>query len=124
MSLQNILEFITNHSLPQVGIFDEAFKSRIQLALHYKNLNLTQRHTIWQNFITRLESLDEPMDLEDIRKHIDDLAKSPMNGRQIRNCITTARQLARFKQKPMDYETLKHVIKVSQRFDNSLERGP
>jgi len=60
------------------------------------------------------------MDLEDIRKHIDDLAKSPMNGRQIRNCITTARQLARFKQKPMDYETLKHVIKVSQRFDDYL----
>jgi hypothetical protein len=40
-----------------------------------------------------------------------------MNGRQIRNVINTARQLARFKEEPLDFEHLKRVIKVSGKFD-------
>lgn len=34
----------------RVGTFDEAFKSRIQLALHYKPLTIPQRKKIWRNF--------------------------------------------------------------------------
>ncbi|KAI1144801.1 hypothetical protein F4825DRAFT_467828 [Nemania diffusa] len=36
----------------RVGTFDEAFKSRIQLALHYKNLSENQRSQIWSNFLS------------------------------------------------------------------------
>lgn len=41
----------------RVGTFDEAFRSRIQLALHYETLNEKQRCQIWNNFIQRLEYL-------------------------------------------------------------------
>jgi hypothetical protein len=34
-----------------VGAFDEAFKSRIHLALRYENLNQEQRVEIWRNLI-------------------------------------------------------------------------
>jgi hypothetical protein len=38
----------------RVGTFDEAFKSRIQLALHYRPLDQPSRHRIWQNFVGRM----------------------------------------------------------------------
>jgi hypothetical protein len=43
-----------------------------------------------------------------------------MNGRQIRNAITTARQLAMYKKAQMNYEHLKHVIEVAGKFDRYL----
>lgn len=135
----------------RVGTFDEAFKSRIQLSLHYDNLNQSQRMKIWKNFFNRLRSLEEEkkkpatevldplsetsrkrkreevdntqgIDFDDIDCYLTELAKEEMNGRQIRNAITTARQLAKFKRVKMSYTHLKHVIKVSSRFDKYLKQ--
>ncbi|KAE8445487.1 hypothetical protein EG329_013377 [Mollisiaceae sp. DMI_Dod_QoI] len=106
----------------RVGTFDEAFKSRIQLALHYENLDRTQRRAIWENFFKRLEEIDkDAVDTDNLRKYLDELALHDMNGRQIRNSITTARQLARYKEIKMNYELLKHAIKVGSKFDNYLK---
>lgn len=81
----------------RVGTFDEAFKSRIQLAVHYKNLDLDQRTQIWRNFIARLEELEEEgIDFADLKDNIKNLAANKLNGREIRNVITTARQYARW----------------------------
>lgn len=105
----------------RVGTFDEAFKSRIQLAIHYEPLKKAQRKQVWKNFFNRLEKLEEEnIDYEDIRTYYDDLSVFKMNGRQIRNSITTARQLAQFKGKKMTYSHLKHAIKVSGKFDEYL----
>ena len=124
----------------RVGTFDEAFKSRIQLSLHYENLTKGQRYKIWKNFLNRLKDMDkspptkvtepgtrerkaaEPIgiDFEDIECYLSEVAEFEMNGRQIRNAITTARQLAKFKQELMNYSHLKHVIKVSSKFDSYL----
>lgn len=108
----------------RVGTFDEAFKSRIQLALHYDTLKPSQRRQIWQNFIERLRKLTSPDEIntEDLEKNLDSLAKEDMNGRQIRNAVTTARQLAMFQGKAMDFEALKHVIGVSSKFDRYLKK--
>jgi SpoVK/Ycf46/Vps4 family AAA+-type ATPase len=106
----------------RVGTFDAAFKSRIQLALHYENLDFASRRKIWRNFMNRLKNMEEPkIDFEDIADHIDDLAKEDMNGRQIRNAITTARQLAQYKGKDFCYAHLKHVIGVAGKFDKYLK---
>jgi hypothetical protein len=43
-----------------------------------------------------------------------------MNGRQIRNAITTARQLAIFKEAEMNYGHLKHIIEVAGKFERYL----
>ena len=130
----------------RVGTFDEAFKSRIQLSLHYEPLTKGQRHKIWRNFLDNLRTLEqtqqeaakvEPMgenrkrklaheslgiDFDDIECYLGELAEKPMNGRQIRNAITTARQLAKFKGVDMSYVHLKHVIGVSKKFDEYLEK--
>lgn len=105
----------------RVGTFDEAFKSRIQLALHFDNLDTERRIKIWSKFIDRLAELDEGVAFEDVRSHLYDLAKQQMNGRQIRNAITTARQLARFRKDKLGYRHLKQAIDVSQRFENYIK---
>ena len=105
----------------RVGTFDEAFKSRIQLALHYDDLTSQQREQIWKNFLARLEHLQEDTNADDIRNHIGELSKYKMNGRQIRNAITTARQLANHKKAKMEFSHLTHVIKVSMKFEKYLE---
>ncbi|KAM0402758.1 hypothetical protein ACHAPZ_004249 [Fusarium culmorum] len=124
----------------RVGTFDEAFKSRIQLSLHYESLSKSQRRTIWTNFLQRLQTLEktavvqpitdrkrkyeieQDINFDDIERHLGDLAEEEMNGRQIRNAITTARQLAKFKNESMTYRHLEHVIKISRKFDKYLEK--
>ncbi|KAH8773096.1 P-loop containing nucleoside triphosphate hydrolase protein [Hyaloscypha sp. PMI_1271] len=106
----------------RVGTFDEAFKSRIQLALHYDNLSRTQRRAIWANFIKRLASIEkDSVNTDSLTEHLDELAAHDMNGRQIRNSLTTARQLALYKGKKMDYGLLKHAIGVGSKFDHYLK---
>jgi AAA+ superfamily predicted ATPase len=58
----------------RVGTFDAAFRSRIQLAIPYPCLLKAQRRQIWNTFISRLQNLEEPLDLDGIDRHIDDLA--------------------------------------------------
>ncbi|KAK0639831.1 P-loop containing nucleoside triphosphate hydrolase protein [Cercophora newfieldiana] len=126
----------------RVGTFDEAFKSRIQLSLRYENLSKPQRHKIWKNFLSRLKDMDkdtsakvtepgsrkrklaEPtgIDFDDIECYFEELAAYELNGRQIRNAITTARQLAKFQGKRMTYEHLKRVITVASKFDTYLKK--
>ena len=106
----------------RVGTFDEAFKSRIQLALHYPVLGPLQRLRIWENLIDRLESFkDDTIDIVDLRDHLDVLKNEKMNGRQIRNAITTARQYSQWKGKKLTYEELRDVIDVAGRFDRYLD---
>jgi SpoVK/Ycf46/Vps4 family AAA+-type ATPase len=106
----------------RVGTFDEAFKSRIQLALHYRPLTTPQRKKIWRNFLKWLKEVGEEdvVELDDIEDNLDELAKIDMNGRQIRNSLTTARQLALFKKERMNYEHLKHVIGIAAEFEAYL----
>ncbi|KAI9662249.1 MAG: hypothetical protein M1821_008415 [Bathelium mastoideum] len=104
----------------RVGTFDEAFRSRIQLALHYRSLDKSQRLQIWNNFIERLEFLKENVDVKDIRGQVSVLARPQMNGRQIRNVVTTARQLAKFRGERLGSTHLQRVIKVCKQFDDYL----
>ncbi|RWA11510.1 hypothetical protein EKO27_g3612 [Xylaria grammica] len=101
---EGILILTTN----RVGTFDEAFKSRIQLALHYPTLGPYQRLQ------------DDTVETGDLRDHLDELCKEDMNGRQIRNALTTARQYAKWKGERLNYAKLKDVIEVAGRFDKYL----
>jgi tRNA-dihydrouridine synthase len=106
----------------RVGTFDEAFKSRIQLALHYPALGSYERLRIWENFFQRLEELKDPsIDVQDLRNHLKQLQVEEMNGRQIRNAITTARQYAKWLKVKLRYSHLKNVIDVARRFDKYLD---
>ncbi|RSL55289.1 hypothetical protein CEP53_007159 [Fusarium sp. AF-6] len=115
---EGILILTTN----RVGTFDEAFKSRIQLALRYERLQGYQRKQIWRNFFGRLKEIGEEdkIDFDDIQLNLDELARYEMNGRQIRNSITTARQLAKYKGRKMAFSHLKRAITVADKFDRYL----
>ena len=105
----------------RVGTFDEAFKSRIQLAIHYAPLEKAQRRRIWRNLLEHIERMEPSMiDFEELMDYIDELSYSEMNGRQIRNALTTARQLAEWKKMRLNISTLKHAIKLAGRFDTYL----
>ncbi|KAI1110010.1 hypothetical protein F5Y14DRAFT_444327 [Nemania sp. NC0429] len=114
----------------RVGTFDEAFKSRIQLAIHYANLTQHQRTKIWDNFIKRLKELDEEgMDLVDLEDNIEELAKNKLNGREIRNVITTARQYSRWERQQkgqenykLNYAMMKQLIETTGEFDRYIEK--
>ncbi|KAL9611363.1 MAG: hypothetical protein Q9167_003982 [Letrouitia subvulpina] len=106
----------------RVGMFDEAFKSRIQVALHYEKLNRSARRQIWQNFLDMLEEDEENVNFEEIKLHLDDLTERDLNGRQIRNVLTTARQLAIFRNERLDWGHLDQALSVSADFNKYLDR--
>jgi hypothetical protein len=100
-----------------VGTFDEAFKSRVQLALHYPAINAQGRRVIWNDFIHELEKQGANADYEDLRRRVSTLEMEDLNGRQIRNCIRTARQLASQANEPLGYDHLRKAINVAQEFE-------
>ncbi|CAH0002201.1 unnamed protein product [Clonostachys byssicola] len=121
----------------RVGTFDEAFKSRIQLSLHYKNLDQDQRREIWKNFIGHLDEFQQTLeagltesqrhtkvgygiDIHDLNKNLEELSKPALNGRDIRNALSTARQLALYRQQPLQYNHLQVVMSEVQKFDDYL----
>lgn len=60
---------------------------------------------------------------EDLEDHLEDLAKHPLNGRQIRNAMTTARKLAMYLRETLDYTHFERVIDISSTFDRYLEQA-
>ncbi|KAI8290362.1 hypothetical protein K4K60_006077 [Colletotrichum sp. SAR11_57] len=106
----------------RVGHFDEAFKSRIQVAIHYENLSKKSRKAIWQNFLEMIEdSADEDANIAELEGHLDQLASEEMNGRQIRNALLTARQLAKHRKERLEWEHLDQVMKTSAAFNKYLK---
>lgn len=121
----------------RIGTFDEAFKSRMHLTIRYEGLKLFQRRQIWTKFVDRLAKLEESgraistsnsshgfrgsVDVSDIQKYLEVLAEIPLNGRQIRNVISTAKQLAKYKDESMRYEHLSRVISEVVKFESYIQ---
>ncbi|GAB1316432.1 hypothetical protein MFIFM68171_06642 [Madurella fahalii] len=105
----------------RIGAFDEAFKSRIQLALSYPRLDEESRLKIWHNFVQMLRKTKDRIDHEDLEMNLHKLAKVEMNGREIRNTITTARHLAKFRKEILRYKHMQDAVKSVQRFNQYLE---
>ncbi|KAG8168142.1 hypothetical protein KVR01_003831 [Diaporthe batatas] len=106
----------------RVGTFDEAFKSRIQVAIHYNNLTKKSRRAIWSNFLDMIdESPDEDANISELERRLDELAAHEMNGRQIRNALLTARQLAKHEGERLDWKHLSQAIKTASDFNKYLK---
>lgn len=105
----------------RVGTFDEAFKSRIQVAIRYDNLTKKSRKAVWQNFFEMMEEANEDVNMPELERRLDELAAEEMNGRQIRNALLIARQLAKHKRERMDWEHLSQVMKTSAEFNKYLK---
>ncbi|ORY13314.1 hypothetical protein BCR34DRAFT_673035 [Clohesyomyces aquaticus] len=107
-----------------VSVFLRVFEyyDGILILTSNRTLIITQRKKIWRNFLASLKDMGESdaIDLDDISNNLDDLARHPMNGRQIRKSITTARQLAKFRKRAISYDDLEHAISVAGEFDKYL----
>jgi SpoVK/Ycf46/Vps4 family AAA+-type ATPase len=101
----------------RVGTFDEAFKSRVQLAMHYPSLDEKGRWEIWRNFMNVLRDDGEHVNYEELKDKLDVLARHKLNGRQIRNTINTARQLARYRKERLAYSHFDQAIDVANEFE-------
>jgi len=104
----------------RVGTFDEGFRSRIQLALHYPKLEQPERRRVWENFVNRLNNdpiASTDIDIRDLRSNLTELSKFNLNGREIRNSINVARPVAKSEGRKVNFECLKKVVKVQQKFD-------
>ena len=93
---------------------DPAFKSRIHIAIRYKELNSAQRGRIWENFIDRLDD-SEARAKDEMRDHIEDLQEWELNGRQIRNVLMIAQSLALSKHRMRGALKFDHVEEVARR---------
>ncbi|KAN0096051.1 hypothetical protein V8E51_014856 [Hyaloscypha variabilis] len=117
---QGILFLTTN----RVETFDDAFQSRIHIALRYGELSTKAKKSVFKMFIERvrvLEGVDTmPFDENDYNT----LARNNLNGRQIKNTIRTAQALAVNNNEPLSMEHIKRVLDVSNAFDRDLKGGP
>lgn len=107
----------------RVGTFDEAFQSRIRVALRYEPLTSNSRKAIWRNFFEMIEEDDEEIkvNIRGLEGRLDDLAGYKINGRQIRNVLLTARQLALYQKESLEWEHLSQVLKLSDNFNKYLK---
>jgi hypothetical protein len=129
---QGILFLTTN----RVGVFDEAFKSRIHISLYYPSLEWEYAEKIWRTHLRKLQdssliSVDE----EDIMSYAKALFKTQSikgsvigpvwNGRQIRNAFQSVVALAAHGCKEgamvrVEREHFERVSKVSNEFNHYI----
>ena len=87
-----ILVLTTN----QIAHFDVAVQSRIHVAIKYVNLNDKQTMAIFKGFLQPLAERGLVKDMDSIREWLEeDVIKMGLDGRQIRNIVTSALGLAR-----------------------------
>ncbi|KAI7291256.1 hypothetical protein KC343_g316 [Hortaea werneckii] len=92
------LLFLTTN---RVGQIDDAFVSRVHMAIGYERLSPDFRRKIWEGFFRKLERERAGKILvgPSARKfvlHSDEVQKIELNGREIRNALQTAITLAEF----------------------------
>ena len=115
---EGILILTTN----RIGAFDEAFKSRIQLAVHYPPLRKSDRRTLWRRALEPLTELHNESDIKGLLDKLDELAEHPLNGRQIRSTVNSALQLAYYKKESLDYSHFEEVISVAMEFEKYVQK--
>ena len=116
---QGILFLTTN----RVETFDDAFQSRIHVALRYGELTVKAKRSVWKMF---LEKVKEKDGLEVVAFNEEDftkLSKHNLNGRQIKNAVRTAQALAVNEGKPLDMAHIAKVLDVAQAFEQDLKGG-
>lgn len=77
----------------RIRSFDEAFRSRIHVAIQYPDLDSKARQSIWSNFLTRTTETYQ-YGVQVSPTEIDELAARALNGREIRNLVKSAQLLA------------------------------
>ena len=116
---QGILFLTTN----RVETFDDAFQSRIHVALRYTELEMKARRTVWKMFLDKVKEKDGLETVAFTEANYDKLSRHTMNGRQIKNAVRTAQALAVNEDKPLAMDHIIKVLDVAESFERDLKGG-
>ncbi|KAE8145568.1 hypothetical protein BDV25DRAFT_144541 [Aspergillus avenaceus] len=116
---QGILFLTTN----RVETFDDAFQSRIHVALRYGELTTKAKRSVWKMFLERVQAMEGVQTATFTEKDFDALSRHNLNGRQIKNSVRTAQALAVNERTPLSMEHIKRVLEVAETFDHDLRGG-
>jgi hypothetical protein len=101
----------------RVEQFDEAFISRIHLAMNYPDLEPWMRKEIWTNALRRFSADEMAID---VTSDLDEIAKVPLNGRVISYAARTAKAIADEDKSKLTLEHLWDVVSVQQKFNEHM----
>ncbi|RKK87144.1 hypothetical protein BFJ69_g664 [Fusarium oxysporum] len=107
------LMILTTNRYPAI---DPAFESRIDLSFVFQDLEPASRAKIWYNFLIR-----ENKKLAEDSNAIAKLASMPLNGRQIKSAVKTARILAASENLPLAVDHLQTVVFMRMKALKMLE---
>jgi len=101
--------FLTSN---RVKSFDDAFHSRISVALHYEALDKKSRKQVFENLLKAagISGLD-----------VDRLSEHELNGRQIKSTIRLAQSLAFTEGVPVKVEHLERTVNIARQFQADLQ---
>lgn len=104
--------------------FDAAMKSRMHLSLGYHPPEEEVRRRIWTLCLKGIpaEQSDIALDVAGHGKEaLEQLVASELNGREISNAVHTARTIARFEEKRLQWEHIRTVLEVRSAFDVKIQ---
>jgi SpoVK/Ycf46/Vps4 family AAA+-type ATPase len=108
----------------RIQVFDAAMKSRVHLALGYKEPDALARHSIWKQSLAArgLEVLEDESRRElSVEEASEKLCREQLNGREISNAIHTAGTLARYAEEKLAMRHIEEVLGVRRDFERTLE---
>ena len=112
---RGILFLTTN----RITAFDEAFLSRIHVALHFSGLTRETKAKIWRAFLKKAGLGDAELN----ERLVAQLAERDVNGRQIKNACRTAKSLALSRNEPLGFAHLAETMDAMDDGETSVGRS-
>ncbi|KIM25038.1 hypothetical protein M408DRAFT_331498 [Serendipita vermifera MAFF 305830] len=100
----------------RVSTFDDAFQSRIHVALRYHDLDADTRAAIWKAFLTKVGAAETLS-----KQEWTALVSKKVNGRQIKNAVRTAQALAHSKNEELKFAHINQVLTVMDQFESDMK---
>ena len=110
---RGILFLTTN----RITTFDEAFLSRIHVALHFSGLTRETKAKIWRAFLKKAGLGDAELN----ERLVAQLAERDVNGRQIKNACRTASSLAHSRGEKIQVRHLEEALDAMEEFVAEFE---
>ena len=107
--------FLTTNRIDSV---DDAFKSRIHLAVMYPALSVTSRKSLWEIFLRKASPGSSLQWLKP--ETLERLANEDLNGRQIKNIARISATLAASEGSALRFAHIETALKALQAFDSKF----
>ena len=106
----------------RVRAIDDAFQSRIHVSLRFNELDADARRDVWNVFLEKYRKANGPQlstrrSVRLTEAQLESLVKMKLNGRQIKNIVSTATALANNSNEILGYKHLMDVLDILVQFE-------